>query len=569
MSERIDEIMNEDRKRPSAWQPLIYALLLVMGVYIGSSFGDGSAPMPRSEAGENPNKLVNIINKIDEMYVDSVEKKALIDKAIAAMLEDLDPHSYYITAEELQAIQEPLEGNFEGIGVEFMIQRDTLMVVSPIQGGPSEEAGIRAGDRIVAVDGEMIAGTDLTNSRVMKLLKGEKGTEVILGIQRGKDQQLIDFTIIRDKIPIHSVVASLMVAPEVGYLKLTRFAKNSYEEFIMGMEELIASGAQKVLLDLRGNGGGYLNIAIPMVEEFLNEDQLIVYTEGKSSPRYDYRSRRAGRYAELNVVVLINQGSASASEILAGALQDHDRSITVGRRSFGKGLVQDEIALPDASALRLTVARYYTPTGRSIQRPYGEDIDYENDYHARYESGELLSRDSVEVADSLMYTTPAGRIVYGGGGIMPDVFVPLDTVGASFYLTELSYNGIMREYGFAFANRERERLEAYENAENFLELFEVSDEMISELAALAAEEGVARDEFGLRESREVIEVRLKAHIARSVFDEESYYRILLEDDPVFEEALNVAREYNNYRVVDGVLRLQPGAQQQATVNDTN
>jgi carboxyl-terminal processing protease len=569
MSERIEDIMSDDRRRPSPWQPLIYAVLLIIGVYIGSSFGGDTVLVQRSGAGENPNKLVNIINKIDEMYVDSVEKKALIDKAIGAMLEDLDPHSYYITAEELQAVQEPLQGNFEGIGVEFMIQRDTLVVVSPIQGGPSEEAGILAGDKIVSVDGEVIAGTELTNSRVMKLLKGEKGTEVQLGIQRGRKKDLLDFTIVRDRIPIHSVVASLMVSPEVGYLKLTRFAKNSYEEFIEGMEELVQQGAKRILLDLRGNGGGYLNVAIPMVEEFLREDQLIVYTEGKASPRYDYRSQRTGRYADLDVVVMINQGSASASEILAGALQDHDRSITVGRRSFGKGLVQDEIALPDNSALRLTVARYYTPTGRSIQRPYGEDIDYENDYHARYESGELMSRDSIEVADSLMYRTPAGRIVYGGGGILPDIFVPLDTVGASFYLTELSYNGILREYGFEYANTHRETLEAYGEVNRFLEEFNVTSDMFDGIVALAEKEGIARDEYGLNESRDVIAVRLKAHIARSIFDEESYYRMLLEDDTIFKEALRVAEQYDSYRVVEGTLTLVPGGKQQAAVSDPN
>lgn len=567
MAEKIDDIMREDRRKPSAFQPLIYAILLVVGVYIGSNFGSESVMVRRTAPAENPNKLVNIINKIDQMYVDSVEKKQLIEKAIVAMLDGLDPHSYYISSEELQALQEPLEGNFEGIGVEFMIQKDTLMVVSPIQGGPSESAGILAGDRIIEVDGENIAGTGITNQQVMKLLKGEKGTQVELGIQRRKEMNLRTFNITRDRIPIHSVVASVMVEEEVGYLKLTRFAKNSYDEFLQGMEELIAEGAKKVILDLRGNGGGYLNVAIPMVEEFLDEDQLIVYTEGKSSPRQEYRSTRRGRYNDMDVVILINQGSASASEILAGALQDHDRSITVGRRSFGKGLVQDEIPLPDNSALRLTVARYYTPTGRSIQKPYGEDVDYDNDYHERYESGELYSADSIYVADSLQYLTPGGRIVYGGGGIMPDVFVGIDTVGASFYLSDLSYAGVIRRFGFDFSDSQRNTLEQYTDVNDFLKNYRVTNQTLRQLAQVGEEEGIAIDEEGLKVSAGPLKVRLKAHMAKNLFGEEAYYRVVLEDDITFLKALEVAKQYEQYGVEEGRLtRVQMSDKQTAELN---
>ncbi|MDP4827392.1 MAG: S41 family peptidase [Flavobacteriales bacterium] len=542
-------------EKKSPFQPLFYTIVLLIGVYIGSLFAGDTILIHRSSDEDNPNKLVNIINKIDEMYVDSIEKSALIDKAINAILEDLDPHSYYISAAELAAVTEPLEGNFEGIGVEFMIQKDTLMVVSPIEGGPSERAGILPGDRIITVEGENIAGLGLTNEKVMSLLKGEKGTIVNLGIKRTDEPELLSFSIERDKIPIYSVVASVMIEPEIGYLKLTRFAKNSYEEFMAGMKELADAGANSVILDLRGNGGGYLNSAIPMVQEFLNNDQLIVYTEGKNSPRRDYYSKIKGVYNNIDVVVLINQGSASASEILAGALQDHDRSITVGRRSFGKGLVQDEIGLPDHSALRLTVARYYTPTGRSIQRPYGEGVDYDNDLTNRFETGELLNLDSLHLQDSLRFVTKGGRYVYGGGGIMPDVFVPIDTLGGSFYLSDLSYSGVMRTFAFDFVNKNRDLFAGYSDVAELLEGYSVPDELLEKLFNAAEKEGIYKDKVGIKNSREVIRTRMMAFIAKNVFNEEAYYRVLLEDDLVFDRALEVARNYDEYKIVDGKLTL--------------
>ena len=542
-------------EKKSPFQPLFYTIVLLIGVYIGSLFAGDTILIHRSSDEDNPNKLVNIINKIDEMYVDSIEKSALIDKAINAILEDLDPHSYYISAAELAAVTEPLEGNFEGIGVEFMIQKDTLMVVSPIEGGPSERAGILPGDRIITVEGENIAGLGLTNEKVMSLLKGEKGTIVNLGIKRTDEPELLSFSIERDKIPIYSVVASVMIEPEIGYLKLTRFAKNSYEEFMAGMKELADAGANSVILDLRGNGGGYLNSAIPMVQEFLNNDQLIVYTEGKNSPRRDYYSKIKGVYNNIDVVVLINQGSASASEILAGALQDHDRSITVGRRSFGKGLVQDEIGLPDHSALRLTVARYYTPTGRSIQRPYGEGVDYDNDLTNRFETGELLNLDSLHLQDSLRFVTKGGRYVYGGGGIMPDVFVPIDTLGGSFYLSDLSYSGVMRTFAFDFVNKNRDLFAGYSDVAELLEGYSVPDELLEKLFNAAEKEGIYKDKVGIKNSREVIRTRMMAFIAKNVFNEEAYYRVLLEDDLVFDRALEVARNYDEYKIVDGRLTL--------------
>lgn len=558
MSDRIDQYTKKspEEKSSSLMFPFICALFLVIGIYAGSFLNSsGRSLVPGGNNENNPNKLVNIINKIDEMYVDSVEKKELIDDAIRSILERLDPHSYYISPEEMASMQEPLEGNFEGIGVEFMIQRDTLTVVNPIEGGPSESAGIAPGDRIVEVDGEDIAGKGLTNDKVMKLLKGEKGTPVKLGIERRGAEELLVFDIVRDRIPIYSVVASVMVSDDVGYIKITRFAKNTYEEFVEGVNALKSQGAKKLMIDLRGNGGGYLNSCIPMVEEFLSSGELIVYTEGKSDPRRDYKSRVNGAYRDMDVVVLINQGSASASEILAGALQDQDRSITVGRRSFGKGLVQNEIALPDESALRLTVARYYTPTGRSIQKPYGEGVDYENDYLERYDHGELLSADSIQFADSLQFKTPAGRIVYGGGGIMPDIFVPIDTVGASAYLSELSYSGSFRNYGFEYVEKHRESLRQYENVDVFIERFDLSNADLEDFYDSAERDGVMKDRFGIEQSKEIIKLRIMAYIARNQFGEEAYYRVMLEDDNIYRVAFDVINQYEQYVVTDGKLNL--------------
>ncbi|NQX92341.1 MAG: S41 family peptidase [Flavobacteriales bacterium] len=567
MSDLIDDYLKKEPetprssdKKPSLLQPLLYALLLIIGVFVGFSMGGGgkTTSFGGVQSG-NPNKLVSIINKIDQMYVDSVKKKELIDEAIKSILQNLDPHSYYISAEEMAASTEPLQGNFEGIGVEFLIQKDTLLVVHPIEGGPSEELGIRAGDRILEVDGENIAGIGLTNDKVMKLLKGKKGSKVNLKVKRRGAADNLDFEIIRDKIPIFSVVADMNVTDEIGYVKITRFAKNTDEEFIEAVDQLRADGAKKLIIDLRGNGGGYLHTCIPIIEEFLEKGKLIVYTEGLNEPRADYKSRKNGKYRDMDVVVLVNQGSASASEILAGALQDQDRSITVGRRSFGKGLVQNQVPLPDNSALRLTVARYYTPTGRSIQKPYGEGIDYDNDYYDRYDHGELLSADSISFADSLKFTTPGGRVVYGGGGIMPEFFVPLDTMTGSIYLNELLYNGMFRTYGYEYAEDHQAMKDRYNSVDDFIKASPLSSADMEAFYDAATKEGITKDLFGIERSAYAIKIRLMAEIARNWYGQDGYYRVLLEDDVIFEKAMNVMKNYQSYAVVDGKLNLLEGA----------
>ena len=415
--------MNENGKSPApSWQPLAYAVILILGVYIGLQTGGGSSNGmnmvgPRSA-------LNGVLDRVEQTYVDPVVREELEQVALDAVLEKLDPHSLFISAEELAALAEPMEGNFEGIGVEFMLQEDTIMVVTPIPGGPSAVAGVLSGDRIVAVDDSVIAGTGLSNSKVMKLLKGPSGTEVKLGLFRpgAADSGRVEVAIRRGRIPIHSVVAAELMPGRIGYLKVVRFARNTHEEFEAALADLADAGAERFVLDLRGNGGGYLHAAVPMVERFLDEGELVVYTEGTAQPRREYVTERPGRFRQQPVVVLVDEGSASASEIFAGALQDHDRAAIVGRRTFGKGLVQEEFPVADRGALRLTVARYYTPSGRSIQRPYGGEVDYEEEWLQRQERGEYVEADSVLRVDSLAFPTVGGRTVYGGGGIDAVVF---------------------------------------------------------------------------------------------------------------------------------------------------
>jgi carboxyl-terminal processing protease len=528
---------NQNRSKLIIYYPLFLAGMLVLGIYLGSYFSNdsgGSAIFPKRQT-NNADKIGQIINFIDREYVDTVAKNQLIDRAINSILQDLDPHSYYISAEELMAYTEPLEGNFEGIGVEFLIQDDTVRVVSAIEGGPSEELGIMAGDKIIGVDSASIAGVGIKNEDVIALLKGPGGTEVNVNILR--NNETIPFAITRGTIPINSVVTSQILDGSVGYIKISRFAKTTYEEFMQSMAQLSSQGMKEVIIDLRGNGGGFLSAAVQISEEFLQKDQLIVYTQGKASPKKEYFAMKKGQYADLPMAILINQGSASASEILAGAIQDNDRGTIIGRRSFGKGLVQEHLDLPDHSALRLTVARYYTPTGRSIQKPYGENVDYEGDYDYRYTHGELMVSDSIQFPDSLKYTTPGGKIVYGGGGIMPDVFVGLDTVGASHYLSLVSYQGILNQFGFDYADAHRSELGSFDSYESFRTNFQVSDDLLEQFIAYADEKGVKRDAKGIQRSNDILRLRIKAYVARNIWGNDGFYSIMNDDDNVLQEAV--------------------------------
>ncbi len=494
------------------------------------------------EQGEKFNTLLYYMNR---MYVDSVDLDGLVETAIRGMLEELDPHSVYIPAEDLQQADEPLNGKFEGIGVRFNIMKDTIMVVSTISGGPSERLGIISGDRIVEVDGEVVAGVGIRNKGVMDRLKGAKGTHVDVGIRRGKAKDLIHFDIERDKIPIFSVDASYMVDDRIGYIKVNRFSKETMKELHDALDKLQGEGMKDLVLDLQGNGGGMLNTAIAMGDEFLSDDRLIVYTDGRSFPREDRVSDTEGRFEKGRLVVLVDESSASASEIVSGAVQDWDRGMIVGRRTFGKGLVQRPVRLPDGSAVRLTVQQYFTPSGRCIQKPYEDGVDaYRREKYERFEKGELMSLDSLDLPDSLRYETlQLGRTVYGGGGILPDVFVPIDTSMNSVYFTDLLRKGLFNRAVLEYVDANRERLEReHSDRDEFVNVTPLNKELLEGLIALGESEDVSFVEDDWNTSLRAIELRLKAILARTLFDTTAFYEVFNPINPIFNRGIDVLND---------------------------
>ena len=496
-------------------------------------------------------KIESLLYHIDRMYVDEVDKQQLVDAAIVSMLEELDPHSIYIPKEELEEVNEPLKGNFEGVGIQFNIIRDTIYVVDAIAGGPSERLGIRSGDRVLVIDGENAAGVGFKNSDVMKRLRGKKGTKVNISILRKGESQLLEFTITRDKIPIYSVEASYMATPSVGYIKVSRFSATTMKEFREKLDELKAKGMQDLVLDLQGNGGGYLRTAIEMADEFLTDRKLIVYTEGRTSPREDTYATQEGRFEKGRLVVLVDEGSASASEIVSGAVQDWDRGLIVGRRSFGKGLVQRPVMLPDGSAVRLTVSRYFTPSGRSIQKTYDDGVEaYQREKIERLAKGELTNPDSIHALDTMRFYTMNKRVVYGGGGIMPDVFVPIDTTHSSAYFGQLVRRGMLNTFALDHVEAHRNDLLAlYQDPETFRTNFIVDEALLEALQAHAANEGVERDPEGWSRSVGLITLRLKALIARDLWNTSAYWQVINAENPVdrsFQRALEVLSD-NTYQ----------------------
>ncbi len=492
-------------------------------------------------------KLEALLYQIDHMYVDSVNDKELVETAIVSMLEKLDPHSIYIPKEELDVVNEPLKGNFEGVGIQFNLIRDTIYVVDAIAGGPSERLGIRSGDRIVRIDGENVAGVGFKNADVMKRLRGKKGTKVDVAIARGNEAATLDFTITRDKIPIFSVEASYMATPTTGYIKVSRFSATTMKEFREKMVLLQKSGMKDLILDLQGNGGGYLRTAIEMADEFLPDKKLVVYTEGRTSPREDTYATGEGKFEKGRLVVLVDEGSASASEIVTGAMQDWDRGLVVGRRSFGKGLVQRPVMLPDGSAVRLTVSRYYTPSGRCIQKSYEEGAEaYQQEKRDRLKHGELTNADSVHAADTVRFYTVNKRVVYGGGGIMPDVFVPIDTTLSSEYFGQLVRKGVLNTFAITYVDAHRdELLRTYRNVDQFDRSFIISQPIVDALVAQAEKEGILPDTDGLDKARSLVNLRLKALIARDVWDTSAYWQVINRDNPVdrsFQRALDVLQD---------------------------
>lgn len=519
--------------------PLIIAVVLIGGIYIGRILTLRSAPRGTDQLLIYPqtNKLDALLNLIEEEYVDTIHKNDLVEAVIPEILKHLDPHTVYIPASELQEVNEELEGNFGGIGVQFSITNDTVLVVSVIPGGPSEKLGIIPGDRIIAVDDSTIAGIKITNNMVMKKLRGPMDTKVIVSILRRNMAQPLKFTITRGAIPVSSVDAAFMIDDKIGYIKVSRFAKNTYEEFITALAKLQASKCQHILIDLRGNSGGFLDVAFNMINEFLKKDEMIVYTEGKASARQNMTANGSGSSQNTKVMVLIDEFSASASEIFAGAIQDNDRGIVIGRRSFGKGLVQQQIPLPDGSAIRLTIARYFTPSGRSIQKSYENGTeDYYQDIMKRYEHGEFYEKDSIQFNDSLIFKTKAGRTVYGGGGIMPDVFVPRDTVNYTEYFYRLRDRGLMYQFALEYADSHRAQLGHLKKAAEFestLTAAAVGDQLIK----YAEKNGLKYNAAQYNKSRQLIETELMAYIARNIIDNEGFYAIMMKTDEVIQASL--------------------------------
>ena len=497
-------------------------LLLVTSICLSLSL---NAQYIQSDGSKKFDALLQYINYA---YVDSTDENEIVENAIVAALKELDPHSVYIPKEELQKMNEPLVGNFEGIGIQFNILHDTLMVVSPISGGPSEKVGLMAGDKIIEVDGENIAGIGLQNSDVQKKLRGKKGTKVNVGIKRRNTKELLNFTITRDKIPIFSVDASYMATNEIGYIKVNRFARNTINEFKEGLNKLQKQNMKHLIIDLRGNGGGYMQTAIQLVDELLDDKKLVVYTEGSKAPKQEYYTTSKGGFEQGKLVVLIDEGSASASEILSGAVQDYDRGLIIGRRSFGKGLVQKPFTLPDGSAIRLTIARYHTPSGRCIQRPYEDGKEeYYKEYIRRLNNGEFMSADSIDLPDSLQYKTlNSKRTVYGGGGIMPDVFVPVDTTLYSEYFGKVNRKGLFNEFALTYTNNKREELTTkYSTVKDFSKLFDAEKELLADFVEFAEKNDVEKNEEQIETSKKALVIRLKALVARNLWDTSAYFQI--------------------------------------------
>lgn len=535
---------NNIPKKSNPLLPVYFSIVLVVGIFTGyffsfeNTFITETSKLPGKN---NPyRKINNLLDYIEEQYVDTINKKQLVEKTVTSMLKSLDPHSDYIPAEEFKQVNESLQGNFEGIGIEFNIYGDTIRVITPIIGGPSEKLGIKAGDKIIKVDGKNVAGINISNKEVFNKLRGEKGSVVVVTVIRGGIKKPIDFSITRDEIPLYSLDVSYMIKQSIGYIKISRFASTTYDEYLDAFNALSRKGMKKLILDLRGNPGGFLKAAVDIADEFLMNGLQIVYTEGRANPKKVYKATSHGSFENAPLVILIDEGSASASEIVAGAVQDNDRATIIGRRSFGKGLVQDQLDLPDGSAIRLTVARYYTPTGRCIQKPYDEGNEaYYNEEIERFDHGELVKADSSKMDKTKKYITPGGKTVYGGGGIMPDVFIPLDTAKYTPYVNKVFYAGLINLFAFEYCDKNRSALTNRYSAEKFVSDFSLNDAAMSEFFAYAKTkkaEGTAEE---MEKSKSNLKQLLKALIGRNLFDKDAYYPIINSSDNSIRKAVEI------------------------------
>jgi carboxyl-terminal processing protease len=529
-------------KKISILIPLLIAVSVAAGILIGNLLNRNSQTGFARLNIVGQNKISEVISYIGQGYVDSVNTSEIIEKTIPEILKNLDPHTTYIPPIDMKEVQEEMTGKFSGIGVQFSIMEDTVRVIEVISGGPSSKVGILPGDRIVKVNDSIIAGVNVINNTVLNLLRGDKDTKVLVGIIRSGTEKELDFEITRGDIPINSIDVSYMIDDETGFIKISRFANKTYQEFMEGMEKIKHEGAKKVIIDLRQNPGGSLVGVLQMVDEFLAKGELILYTEGENQARKTYNASGSDTWRDFQVFVMIDEFSASASEIFAGAMQDNDRGIIIGRRSFGKGLVQEQIPLSDGSALRLTVARFYTPSGRCIQSSYkdGNEKYYDNIY-ARFHSMEQLVADSVHFADSLKYTTKSGRIVYGGGGIMPDFFVPIDTTGNSEYFSLISRKGLIYSFAYAYADEHRKDFSGLTKAEEF-ERYLDRNNVLQEFVKYAEGKGIPRDNAGLKASSLIINTQLKAYIARNIIGEEGFYPIIKKIDNMLLKAIEISKK---------------------------
>lgn len=527
--------------------PFLLAICLIAGIAIGTFYANHFSGNKLGIINTSSNKLNALLRIIDDQYVDTVNMGELVEEAMPQILSELDPHSSYIPAKDLEAVNADLKGSFSGIGIQFTIQNDTIHVNSVIQGGPSEKVGLMAGDRIVEVDDSAFVGKIVTNSEAMKRLKGEKGSKVKLGVYRPGEKDLLHFTVIRGNIPVKSIDAAYMINEKVGYIKVNKFGETTYPELLIALAKLNQKNCEGLIVDLRGNTGGYIAAAIQMVNEFLPNNRLIVYTQGRKSPREDYNSNGTGSNQKMPLVVLVDEGSASASEIFAGAIQDNDRGTIVGRRSFGKGLVQQPIEFSDGSAIRLTIARYYTPSGRCIQKPYekGKESEYELDLLTRYEHGEFFSADSIKQDETEVYHTRLGRPVYGGGGIMPDIFVPQDTTGMTSYFRMAANRGLIIRYTFDYTDQNRSTLQKYDTPEK-MEAYLKGQNLLNKFAAWAEKKGLKRRNNLMMKSRRLFEMSLYGNIIYNMLGMEAYVEYLNESDKTVLKAVEILEKGESF-----------------------
>lgn len=529
--------MDNRIKNPAVWMPLVIAVALVGGMWIGKTFFSGNANW------STRSKLDIILDTVKESYVDNVDTDSLLEQSLPDLLQRLDPHSVYIPAEDLQSVNEELVGSFSGIGISFNMLGDTINVLEVISGGPSEKVGLLPGDRIITVDDSVAAGRNWSNSKVMSMLRGPKDSVVKLGIKRATAKELLSYEVTRGDIPVTSVDAAYIITPGVGYLKINKFGAQTFSEFLTSMVQLVSQGAEKFIIDLRGNGGGFMEPAVLMANEFLPSDRPIVSMKGANYPeRAPMGSDGSGAFKGNEMVVLLDEVSASASEIFAGAIQDNDRGLIVGRRSFGKGLVQNQMELPDSSAIRLTIARYYTPSGRCIQKTYGSGTDYDRDLINRYEHGEFYSADSIKLDKSLAFTTLNGRTVYGGGGIMPDLFVANDTTGITTYYLNVVNAGLIQKYTFDYTDRNRSQLSKSKDAAEMMTMLPDDDSLLVDFVGYAREAGVAPRWYFINLSRDLLVSSLKAMIARNIHGVQGYYEVYNLTDPTVAAALKALDE---------------------------